>query len=233
MAFVELRSVNKVYSAGQAEIAALRDVTLDVVKGEICVVVGASASGKTTLLNILGGMDAVTSGSVRVDGEEISAFSPRRLTAYRRYDAGFVFQSGALMQELTALENVELAARLCRNSADSAKVFAAVGLGGREDCLPWQLSGGERQCAAVARALVKQPKLLLCDEPTATLDYATGRRVLKLVQDTCRKTSMTVFIVTHNSVLTAMADRVVTLDGGTVSSVVRNDRPTPVEDLEW
>ncbi|MCD8343571.1 MAG: ABC transporter ATP-binding protein [Oscillospiraceae bacterium] len=233
MAFVELRSVNKVYSAGQAEIAALRDVTLDVVKGEICVVVGASASGKTTLLNILGGMDAATSGSVRVDGEEISAFSPRRLTAYRRYDAGFVFQSGALMQELTALENVELAARLGRSSADSAKVLAAVGLDGREDCLPWQLSGGERQCAAVARALVKQPKLLLCDEPTAALDYATGRRVLKLMQDTCRKTSMTVFIVTHNSVLTAMADRVVTLDGGTVSSVVRNDRPTPVEDLEW
>lgn len=232
-AFVEFEHVRKVYKTGEIEIPAVRDVSFEIQKGEFCVIVGASGAGKTTILNILGGMDTLTSGKVLLDGQEISDFSKKRLTAYRRYDVGFVFQFYNLVQNLTALENVELAAQICREPLDAATVLRQVGLGDRMANFPAQLSGGEQQRVAIARALAKNPKLLLCDEPTGALDYNTGKSVLKLLQDTCRSTGMTVVVITHNQALTAMADRVITVKNGTVTDMRLNEQRINVEDIEW
>lgn len=233
MSYVEFRDVKKVYKTGEVEINALRDVDFEIEKGEFCVIVGASGAGKTTILNILGGMDTLTSGSVKLDGREISTLNKRQLTAYRRYDVGFVFQFYNLVQNLTALENVELAAQICKEPLDAATVLKQVGLEDRMANFPAQLSGGEQQRVAIARALAKNPKLLLCDEPTGALDYNTGKAVLKLLQDTCINTGTTVIVITHNQALTAMADRVITVKSGTVEKVVMNDNIRNVEDLEW
>ncbi len=232
-AFVEFEHVRKVYKTGEIEIPAVRDVSFEIQKGEFCVIVGASGAGKTTILNILGGMDTLTSGKVLLDGQEISDFSKKQLTAYRRYDVGFVFQFYNLVQNLTALENVELAAQICRKPLDAATVLRQVGLGDRMANFPAQLSGGEQQRVAIARALAKNPKLLLCDEPTGALDYNTGKSVLKLLQDTCRSTGMTVVVITHNQALTAMADRVITVKNGTVTDMRLNEQRINVEDIEW
>ena len=233
MAFVEFEKVSKIYHTGTVEIPALRDATFQVEKGEICVIVGASGAGKTTLLNILGGMDTLTGGTVKLDGRDISRYDRRQLTEYRRHDVGFVFQFYNLIQNLTALENVEIAAQLCPHPLDAAEVLREVGLGERMKNFPAQLSGGEQQRVAIARALAKNPKLLLCDEPTGALDYVTGKNILKLLQDTCRRTGMTVVIITHNSALTAMADRVISIKSGTIQSVRKNEHATPVEEIEW
>ena len=228
-AFVEFEHVRKVYKTGEIEIPAVRDVSFEIQKGEFCVIVGASGAGKTTILNILGGMDTLTSGKVLLDGQEISNFSKKQLTAYRRYDVGFVFQFYNLVQNLTALENVELAAQICREPLDAATVLQQVGLGDRMANFPAQLSGGEQQRVAIARALAKNPKLLLCDEPTGALDYNTGKSVLKLLQDTCSSTGMTVVVITHNQALTAMAARVITVKNGTVTDMRLNEQRINVE----
>ena len=231
--YVEFQSVCKTYHMGDVEIPALRDASFTVEKGEICVIVGASGAGKTTLLNILGGMDTLTAGHVFLDGKEISAYSRRQLTEYRRHDVGFVFQFYNLVQNLTAVENVELASQICREPRDPMEMLTEVGLADRAKNFPAQLSGGEQQRVAIARALAKNPKLLLCDEPTGALDYVTGKAILKLLQDTARKTGMTVIIITHNKALTAMADRVIYVKNGTVTSERRNETVTPVEQIEW
>ncbi len=231
--YVEFKSVCKTYHMGDVEIPALRDASFTVEKGEICVIVGASGAGKTTLLNILGGMDTLTAGHVFLDGKEISAYSRRQLTEYRRHDVGFVFQFYNLVQNLTAVENVELASQICRAPRDPMEMLTEVGLADRAKNFPAQLSGGEQQRVAIARALAKNPKLLLCDEPTGALDYVTGKAILKLLQDTARKTGMTVIIITHNKALTAMADRVISVKNGTVTSERRNETVTPVEQIEW
>lgn len=233
MSFVEFHDVKKVYQTGEVTINALRDVNFTVEQGEFCVVVGASGAGKTTILNILGGMDTLTEGSVFLDGKEISAYNKRQLTEYRRFDIGFVFQFYNLVQNLTALENVELAAQICKDPLPAAEVLEAVGLKDRLTNFPAQLSGGEQQRVAIARALAKNPKLLLCDEPTGALDYNTGKAVLKLLQDTCRNSGVTVIVITHNQALTAMADRIITVKNGTVVSQVQNPNIIPVEQLEW
>ena len=231
--FVEFCHVSKVYEMGEVRIDALRDASFTVDKGEICVIVGPSGAGKTTLLNILGGMDILTSGNVHIDGKDISAYSGRQLTAYRRYDVGFVFQFYNLIQNLTALENVEMATEICKNPLQPEEILARVGLAERAGNFPSQLSGGEQQRVSIARALAKNPKLLLCDEPTGALDYVTGKQILKLLQDTSRETGMTVIIITHNSALTAMADRVISVKNGTVVDEHRNETVTPVEEIEW
>ena len=231
--FVEFRNVRKVYQMGEVRIEALHDVNFTIEKGEICVIVGPSGAGKTTLLNILGGMDRLTSGRVLLDGAEVSAFSKRELASYRRYDVGFVFQFYNLIQNLTAIENVELATQICREPLDPMAVMEQVGLRDRALNFPSQLSGGEQQRVAIARALAKNPKLLLCDEPTGALDYVTGKQILTLLQDTARRTGMTVIIITHNSALTAMADRVIRVKSGTVAEQSVNDAPLPVEQIEW
>ncbi len=232
-AFVEFKHVSKTYHMGEIDIEALKDVNFTIEKGEFCVVVGASGAGKTTILNILGGMDSLTAGQVLLDGDEISSYNSKKLTAYRRYDIGFVFQFYNLVQNLTALENVELAAQICKDPLDAAQVLEQVGLKDRENNFPAQLSGGEQQRVAIARALAKNPKLLLCDEPTGALDYNTGKAVLKLLQDTCRKEGMTVVVITHNHALTAMADRVITVKSGTVQNIEMNQHIVPVEEIEW
>ena len=213
-AYVEFQQVKKVYHMGEVSIEALSDATFEIEKGEICVIVGASGAGKTTLLNILGGMDTLTTGSVLLDGKEISKYNKKELTAYRRYDIGFVFQFYNLVQNLTALENVSLATQICKDPLDAELVMDEVGLSHRMNNFPAQLSGGEQQRVAIARALAKNPKLLLCDEPTGALDYNTGKAILKLLQDTSRKNGMTVVIITHNQALTAMADRIIHIKNG-------------------
>lgn len=233
MAFVEFHDVKKVYQMGQVRIEALRDVNFEVEKGEFCVVVGASGAGKTTILNILGGMDTLSEGSIWLDGKEISSYNKRQLTEYRRFDIGFVFQFYNLVQNLTALENVELAAQICKDPLPAASVLEAVGLKERMSNFPAQLSGGEQQRVAIARALAKNPKLLLCDEPTGALDYNTGKAVLKLLQDTCRNSGVTVIVITHNQAITAMADRIITVRSGTVVSEEKNAKIIPVEQIEW
>ena len=231
--FVRFEGVKKVYRMGEVEIEALRDATFAVEKGELCVIVGPSGAGKTTLLNILGGMDTLTEGRVFLGDEEISAYNAKQLTAYRRHDIGFVFQFYNLVPNLTALENVELAAQICKHPLDPEEVLRSVGLGDRLGNFPAQLSGGEQQRVAIARALAKNPKLMLCDEPTGALDYATGKAILKLLQDMSREKGMTVIIITHNSALTAMADRVIQVKNGTVISEEVNASPVPVEEIEW
>ncbi|MCM1539856.1 MAG: ABC transporter ATP-binding protein [Blautia sp.] len=232
-AFVTFENVKKIYRTGEVEILALRDVNFEIQQGEFCVIVGASGAGKTTILNILGGMDSLTSGRVMLDGQEISAYNKKQLTDYRRYDIGFVFQFYNLVQNLTAHENVELAAQICREPLDAAQVLQEVGLKDRMNNFPAQLSGGEQQRVAIARALAKNPKLLLCDEPTGALDYNTGKAVLKLLQDTCRQKGRTVVVITHNQALTAMADRIITVKSGTVVSMVKNDRIVDIDEIEW
>lgn len=232
-AFVSFENVGKVYRTGEVEIAALKDVNFQIDRGEFCVIVGASGAGKTTILNILGGMDSLTSGKVYLDGQEISGFNKRQLTTYRRYDVGFVFQFYNLVQNLTARENVELAAQICKDPLDAATVLEQVGLADRAANFPAQLSGGEQQRVAIARALAKNPKLLLCDEPTGALDYNTGKAVLKLLQSTCRDMGKTVVVITHNQALTAMADRVITVKSGTVVSMVKNENIVDVSEIEW
>ena len=232
-AFVKFDHVKKVYHMGEVSIEALRDASFEIKKGEICVIVGPSGAGKTTLLNILGGMDTLTEGHVYLDGSEISGYSSRQLTTYRRQEIGFVFQFYNLVQNLTALENVSLATQICKNPMDSAEALTKVGLADRLDNFPAQLSGGEQQRVAIARALAKNPKLLLCDEPTGALDYNTGKAILKLLQDTARETGMTVVIITHNQAITPMADRIIRVKNGTVSSVEINEQKVPVEEIEW
>lgn len=231
--FIEFQNVSKVYTMGEVRINALHDASFTADKGEICVIVGPSGAGKTTLLNILGGMDTLTSGNVLIDGEDISKFNRRRLTSYRRYDVGFVFQFYNLIQNLTALENVELATQICKNPLDPEKTLERVGLAERAKNFPSQLSGGEQQRVSIARALAKNPKLLLCDEPTGALDYNTGKQILKLLQDTSRETGMTVIIITHNGALTAMADRIIKVKSGTVIGEEKNKNVVPVENIEW
>lgn len=231
--YVTFDGVSKVYDMGEIKIPALTAASFGIKKGELCVIVGPSGAGKTTLLNILGGMDTLTDGKVFLDGVEISSFDKKRLTEYRRYDIGFVFQFYNLIQNLTALENVELAAQICKDPMPASDALDLVGLENRKNNFPAQLSGGEQQRVAIARAVAKRPKLLLCDEPTGALDYNTGKAVLKLLQDMCRKNGVTVVIITHNSALTAMADRVIKVKNGTVESVKTNEDPTPVEDIEW
>ena len=231
--FVRFEHVKKTYQMGDVEIEALRDATFTVGQGELCVIVGPSGAGKTTLLNILGGMDTLTSGKILLGGEEISAYSARKLTTYRSHDVGFVFQFYNLVPNLTALENVELAAQICRDPLPAAEVLESVGLGHRLGNFPAQLSGGEQQRVAIARALAKNPKLLLCDEPTGALDYHTGKAILKLLQEMSREKGMTVIIITHNSALTAMADRVIRLKNGMVVSQEVNAAPISVEEIEW
>ncbi len=233
MAFIEFHEVKKVYQAGEVEVTALHDVNFEIEQGEICVIVGESGAGKTTLLNILGGMDNLSEGSIMVDGEEISSFDKKQLTRYRRRDVGFVFQFYNLIPNLTALENVEIAAKLSRDALDAADVLKEVGLKKRAGNFPAQLSGGEQQRVAIARALAKNPKLLLCDEPTGALDYWTGKAILKLLQDTSRAQNMTVIIITHNKALCDMADRVIRIRSGTVNSVSINENVIPVEEIEW
>ena len=233
MAYVEFRKVKKQYRMGEVTIDALRDITFEIEKGEICVIVGASGAGKTTLLNILGGMDTLTSGKVLLDGRDISRYSSKALTKYRRYDIGFVFQFYNLVPNLTALENVELAAQLSRRPLQPRKVLKQVGLAGRMNNFPAQLSGGEQQRVAIARALAKNPKLLLCDEPTGALDYNTGKAILKLLQDTAREKGITVVIITHNQAITAMADRIIEIKNGMVASMRINENIVPVEEIEW
>ncbi len=233
MPYIMLNEVKKQYRMGEVTISALSGVSFSIEKGELCVVVGPSGAGKTTLLNILGGMDSCSSGGIVVDGEHIESYDRKRLTGYRRDTVGFVFQFYNLVQNLTALENVELASQICRAPLPAASVLEQVGLRDRIGNFPAQLSGGEQQRVAIARALAKNPKLLLCDEPTGALDYQTGKQVLKLLQDSCRNSSMTVIIITHNSAIAPMADRVIRMRNGAVADMKVNPAPIPVERIEW
>lgn len=233
MAFVELKDVYKRYKMGEVTITASDGVSFTAEKGEFVIIVGASGAGKTTMLNMLGGMDTCDEGQIIVDGQDVAKLTSRELTTYRRYDIGFVFQFYNLVQNLTAKENVELASQISKNALDPEEVLKAVGLGDRMDNFPAQLSGGEQQRVAIARALAKSPKLLLCDEPTGALDYATGKVILKLLQDTCREKGMTVIVITHNQALTPMADRVIKMKSAKVYEMSVNENPVPVEQIEW
>nr|MDD6335707.1 ABC transporter ATP-binding protein [bacterium] len=231
--FVLFDDVCKTYRMGEHTINAADHISFSIDQGEFCVIVGPSGAGKTTVLNMLGGMDTVTSGTILLDGVTISRMTAKQLTAYRRYDVGFVFQFYNLVQNLTALENVELASEICKNPMDAAQALALVGLEARMNNFPAQLSGGEQQRVAIARALAKNPKILLCDEPTGALDYNTGKAILALLQSSCRNTGKTVIVITHNSALTAMADRVIHIKNGQVSRMEQNANPLPVERIEW
>jgi len=231
--FIELKDVKKTYQMGEVEIKAVDGVSFSIEKGEFVVIVGPSGAGKSTVLNILGGMDFASSGQIIVDENEISKYSTKQLTTYRRYDIGFVFQFYNLIQNLTALENVELATQICKKPHDPKEILEQVGLSDRKDNFPAQLSGGEQQRVAIARALAKNPKLLLCDEPTGALDYSTGKAILKLLQDTCRNLGMTVVVITHNSAIAPMADKIIKVKNGRISSVTINENPISVERIEW
>lgn len=233
MAFVEFKDVRKIYTMGEVHVAAVDGMSFEIEQGELVVVVGPSGSGKTTLLNMMGGMDSCTSGSITLDGARVDQFNEKQLTDYRRYDIGFVFQFYNLVQNLTALENVELASQICRNPLPPADVLTQVGLAHRMDNFPAQLSGGEQQRVAIARAIAKNPKLLLCDEPTGALDYKTGKAILKLLQDTCRETGRTVVLITHNSAFCAIADRVIHVKEGKVERMELNAHPQAAETVEW
>ena len=233
MHYISFENVWKEYRMGEVVIRAVDGVTFHIEKGEFAIIVGPSGAGKTTVLNMLGGMDTCSGGVLEVDGVRVRGMTTRQLTAYRRNDIGFVFQFYNLVQNLTALENVELAAQICRHPLDAAQTLEHVGLGHRLGNFPAQLSGGEQQRVAIARALAKNPKLLLCDEPTGALDYVTGKAILQLLQDTCRNSGMTVVVITHNSALTPMADRVIRIKNGKVSDMTENPHPTPVEAIEW
>ncbi len=234
MSFIEVKNVVKEYSSkGALTTRALDGISFEIEKGEFAVIVGPSGAGKTTVLNMLGGMDTITSGEIIVDGEAVSAYSPRRLTTYRRHDVGFVFQFYNLVPNFTALENVELANQLSKNPLDAEAVMAEVELSHRLNNFPAQLSGGEQQRVSIARALAKNPKLLLCDEPTGALDYNTGKTILKLLQDMCRKKGMTVIVITHNQAIAPMADRIIRIKNGTATDVTLNPSPAPVEEIEW
>ena len=231
--FVKLQDITKIYMMGEIEIRAADNISFSIDKGEFVVIVGPSGAGKTTVLNILGGMDTATSGTLLVDGEEITAYNSRRLTEYRREDIGFVFQFYNLVPNLTALENVELALQICKDPLDARKVMEEVGLGDRLNNFPAQLSGGEQQRVSIARALAKNPKLLLCDEPTGALDYNTGKSILKLLQNMCRERGMTVIVITHNQAIAPMADRLIHIKNGQVSQMELNEHPMSIDDIEW
>mgnify|MGYP001225380553 CR=1 FL=1 len=233
MSYIEFDDVKKIYKMGDVKIKALNGASFTIDKGEFAVIAGASGAGKSTILNLMGGMDTATTGKIIVDKEIVSKFTAKRLTTYRRYDIGFVFQFYNLVPNLTALENVELALQICKNPLDAREVLEEVGLKDRLTNFPAQLSGGEQQRVSIARALAKNPKLLLCDEPTGALDYQTGKAILKLLQDMCRERGMTVIVITHNSALTPMADRVIKIKNGKVSRMTMNDHPTPIEEIEW
>ena len=231
--FVKLKDITKVYHMGEVEIRAADNVNFSIKKGEFVVIVGPSGAGKTTVLNILGGMDTATGGTLTVDGKDITAYDSRQLTGYRRDDIGFVFQFYNLIPNLTALENVELALQICKDPLDAKKVLEDVGLGDRLDNFPAQLSGGEQQRVSIARALAKNPKLLLCDEPTGALDYNTGKAILKLLQNMCRERGMTVIVITHNQALAPMADRLIHIKNGQVSHMETNENPMSIDEIEW
>ncbi|HJD43196.1 MAG TPA: ABC transporter ATP-binding protein [Candidatus Mediterraneibacter quadrami] len=231
--FVKMQDITKVYRMGEVEIRAADGINFSIDKGEFVVIVGPSGAGKTTVLNILGGMDTATSGTLLVDGEEITSYNSRKLTEYRREDIGFVFQFYNLVPNLTALENVELALQICRDPLDAKEVLEDVGLGDRLNNFPAQLSGGEQQRVSIARALAKNPKLLLCDEPTGALDYNTGKSILKLLQNMCRERGMTVIVITHNQAIAPMADRLIHIKNGQVSGMELNDHPTSIDEIEW
>ena len=233
MAYIEFKKVNKVYEMGEVEIKALNNTSFEIEKGELICILGPSGAGKTTCLNILGGMDRLTSGNVIVDGKIINDLNEKQLIKYRRNDIGFVFQFYNLIQNMTVIENVELATQLCKNSLDPSDILDKVGLKNRKNNFPAQLSGGEQQRVAIARGICKNPILLLWDEPTGALDYKTGKQILKLLQDTCRNEQMTVIIITHNSAISPMADKVIKFKNGTVSDVIINDKPKNIEDIEW
>ena len=233
MAYIEFDNIGKQYKMGEVIIDALKNTSFTIEKGELVVIVGPSGAGKTTTLNILGGMDTATSGKVIVDGKEITKLKNKELTKYRREDVGFVFQFYNLVQNLTAKENVELATQICKDSLDVSKILEKVGLGNKKDNFPSQLSGGEQQRVAIARAIAKNPKLLLCDEPTGALDYKTGKQILKLLQDTCRKEKMTVVIITHNTAIAPMADKIIYFKNGQAEKTKLNKNPTSIDDIEW
>ena len=233
MAYIEFKEVVKEYTVGETKIRALDGANFEIDKGELVVIVGPSGAGKTTALNILGGMDSCTSGKVIIDGKEINNYSEKELTRYRRESIGFVFQFYNLVQNLTAIENVELATQICKNPIDPETTIEKVGLKNRKNNFPSQLSGGEQQRVAIARAIAKNPKILLCDEPTGALDYNTGKQILKLLQDTCRKEKMTVIIITHNSAIAPMADKVIRFKNGKSEDIIINENPTSIDEIEW
>ncbi len=232
-AYIEFENVTKTYRMGEVDINALNGINFSIDKGEFVIIAGASGAGKSTILNVLGGMDTVTDGDIWVDGSKVSAFSKKELTSYRRFDIGFVFQFYNLVQNLTVIENIELATQITKNPLDIHEVLEAVGLKEKENYFPAQLSGGEQQRVAIARALAKNPKLLLCDEPTGALDYNTGKAILKLLQDTCRERNISVVVITHNLALTQMGDKVIKVKNGRIASIETNENPLPVERIEW
>jgi len=231
--YIRFEHVKKIYKMGDTDIEALAGISFSISKGQFVIIAGASGAGKSTILNILGGMDSVTSGKIFVDNHEISKFRTKELIEYRRYDVGFVFQFYNLVQNLTAKENIELASQICRNPMDIDEVIEGVGLSDRKKNFPSQLSGGEQQRVAIARALAKNPKLMLCDEPTGALDYNTGRSILKLLQDTCRNNGMTVVVITHNLALTPMGDQVIRVKSGLIDTIEHNEAPLSIEEIEW
>lgn len=233
MSYIEFNNVKKIYKMGDVKIRALNGASFNIEKGEFAVVLGPSGAGKSTILNIMGGMDTCTTGEITVDGKRIDRYSTKQLTAYRRYDIGFVFQFYNLVQNLTVKENVELATQICKNPLDIAETIEAVGLAERQKNFPSQLSGGEQQRVAIARALAKNPKMLLCDEPTGALDINTGKNILKLLSETCKKNGMTVVVITHNQAISAMGDKVIKIKNGIVDDIVVNDNPASVDEIEW